>query len=118
MLECRLDNVIFRLGFARTRAEARQLVSHRGVIVKRNGISKIVNIPSYQVKIGDEIFVKEKCRDHKRIYEAIELAKQRAIPEWVESTFSDFKGVIKRMPERSEMPQEISELLIVELYSK
>jgi len=118
LLECRLDNVVYRLGFARTRKEARQLVSHKGIVVNNGKKIEVVNIPSYQVKISDEIYVREKCRQQGRIQEAIELGKQRVIPEWLEVDSSKFQGVIKRMPERDEMPLEIAELLIVELYSK
>ena len=117
-LECRLDNVVYRLGFARTRAEARQLVSHKGVMVNRNGISKVVNIPSFQIKANDEVLIRERCHSQGRIQEAIELTKQKTIPEWLESISSEFKGIVKRIPERSDMPPEIDELLIVELYSK
>lgn len=117
-LECRLDNIVYRLGFARTRREARQLVSHGGIVLKRSDTLRTINIPSFQVKVGDEISIKEKSCHQLRIQEAIELAKQRETPEWLESKQADFYGVVKRMPERSEMPQEIDELLIVELYSK
>ncbi len=118
LLECRLDNVVYRLGFARTRKEARQLVLHKGICVQDSKAKQIVNIPSYQVQSLDEISVREKCRNQGRIQEALELAKQRIMPEWLEAESKEFKGVIKRMPERSEMPLEIDELLIVELYSK
>lgn len=118
MLECRLDNVVYRLGFARTRKEARQLVSHKGIEVNDGKVVRVVNIPSYQVKAGDEILVREKCRNQSRINEAMELAKQRALPEWLEAFIEEFKGIIKRAPDRGDMPQDINELLIVELYSK
>ncbi|MBN1684508.1 MAG: 30S ribosomal protein S4 [Gammaproteobacteria bacterium] len=118
LLETRLDNVVYRLGFARTRKEARQLISHRGITVFDGNIVRIVNIPSFQVKPGYEIFVKEKSRKQLRIQEALELAKMRILPEWLESDTENFKGVVKRLPERNEMPLEINELLIVELYSK
>lgn len=118
MLECRLDNVVFRLGFSRTRKEARQLVSHKCIIVKNKKGSRVVNIPSYQVMPEDEIIVVEKSRSQGRIQEALELAKQRILPAWLEVTPEDFKGLVKRSPERDEMPQEIDEFLIVELYSK
>lgn len=118
MLECRLDNVIYRLGFARTRAEARQLVSHKSVIVNNGKTMQVVNIPSYQVKPGDEIIIVEAAQKQGRIQEAIELAKLRVAPEWLEALPEEFKGVMKRLPERNEMPLEINELLVVELYSK
>lgn len=118
MLECRLDNVVYRLGFARTRKEARQLISHKGIQIKNKNTVRVVNIPSYQVKIDDEILVRESCRNQGRIQEALELAKQRVLPEWMESFPEEFRGVVKRMPERSEMPLDFNELLIVELYSK
>lgn len=117
-LEMRLDNVVFRLGFARTRKEARQLVSHRGVMIKNDKIERVVNLPSYQVQPGDEIMVAERARKQGRIQEALELAKQRMMPEWLEVFPEEAKGVVKRLPERNEMPLEINELLIVELYSK
>ena len=118
MLECRLDNVVYRLGFARTRKEARQLISHKGIVVNHGGVTRVINIPSFQVKAGDEILVRETCRKQGRIQEAMELAKQRVLPEWLEAFPEEFKGVVKRMPERSEMPMDFNELLIVELYSK
>jgi len=117
-LECRLDNVVYRLGFARTRKEARQLISHKGIQVKNKDTTRVINIPSYQVKVNDEILVRESCRNQGRIQEALELAKQRVLPEWMEAFSEEFRGVIKRMPERSEMPLDFNELLIVELYSK
>ena len=118
LLECRLDNVVYRLGFARTRKEARQLVVHKGVVVNNGKNISVVNIPSYQLKDEDEVFVRERCRGQGRIQEARELSKQRILPEWLESDLDKFTGKIKRMPERVEMPSEIYELLIVELYSK
>lgn len=118
LLECRLDNVVYRLGFARTRKEARQLVTHKAIVVKNSKGSRVVNIPSYHIQVDDEILIREKCRNQGRIQEAFELAKQRVLPEWLETTPADYKGAVKRMPERNEMPLDINELLIVELYSK
>ncbi|MGD9152603.1 MAG: 30S ribosomal protein S4 [Gammaproteobacteria bacterium] len=118
MLECRLDNVVYRLGFARTRKEARQLISHKGIQVKNKDTVRVINIPSYQVEVDDEILVREPCRNQGRIQEALELAKQRVLPEWMEAFPEEFRGAVKRMPERSEMPLDFNELLIVELYSK
>ena len=117
-LELRLDNVVYRLGFARTRKEARQLVTHKGIEVYNGKLKRIVNIPSYQLSPGCEIYVREKSRSQGRIQEAQELAKQRVLPEWLEVSPGEFKGTVKRNPERSEMPMEINESLIVELYSK
>jgi len=117
-LEMRLDNVVYRLGFARTRKEARQLVSHRGVKIKNDRIERIVNLPSYQTQSGDQIIIAEHAAKQGRIQEAQELAKQRMLPEWLEVSSEELQGTVKRLPERNEMPLEINELLIVELYSK
>src|SRR3990167_41804 len=114
LLEQRLDNVVYRMGFARTRKEARQLVSHKSIIV--NG--KLVNIPSYAIKPNDIVSVCEAAKAQARIQESVELAKQRALPQWIEVDFSKLEGVFKSMPERSDLPPEFSEQLIVELYSK
>lgn len=119
LLEMRLDNVVYRLGLARTRKEARQLISHGSIVVVTDGDRKrTINIPSFQVRPGYEIAVKEKSQKQLRIQEALELAKVRILPEWLENDPQNFKGTVKRLPERSEMPSEINELLIVELYSK
>ena len=114
LLECRLDNVVYRMGFASTRAEARQLVSHKSIIV--NG--KVVNIPSYQVGVNDEIAVREKAKKQNRVQLAIELAEQNGIAEWVDVDNKALKGVFKSAPLRNELSADISEHLIVELYSK
>lgn len=114
LLECRLDNVAYRMGFGSTRAEARQLVSHKAVLV--NG--KTVNIPSYQVSPNDEIAINEKARKQVRINDAMALAQQRGIPEWMDVDAKKMSGVFKRLPERSDLPAEINESLVVELYSK
>ncbi len=113
-LESRLDNVVYRMGFASTRSEARQLVSHKAI--KVNG--QVVNIASYQVKAGDEIEVREKAKKQSRIQLAMELATQEGVVDWVEVNEKNLSGVFKNTPERSELPSEISENLIVELYSK
>ncbi len=118
LLECRLDNVVYRLGFARTRKEARQLISHKGILLNDGKEPRVVNIPSYQVKQHDEVIVRDKSRDQLRIKESMELAKQREMPEWLELEPKEMKGRVKRIPGRDEMPLEINELLIVELYSK
>lgn len=114
LLEGRLDNVVYRMGFGATRAEARQLVSHRSILV--NG--KSVNVASYQVSPEDVVSVTEKARAQLRIQSALQLAGQRAPVDWVEVDATKMEGVFKRAPDRSELPPEINENLIVELYSK
>jgi len=114
LLESRLDNVVFRMGFAATRAEARQLVSHKAVLV--NGA--VVNIPSCQVKAGDVVALREKARKQLRVQSAMALAAQRGEPEWIEVNVDKLEGVFKAVPERQELSSEINENLIVELYSK
>ncbi len=114
LLECRLDNVVYRMGFASTRAEARQLVSHKAVLVN----SKLVNIASYQVSPGDVIEIKEKCKAQGRIQAALEFAKQRNQPQWIEVDMQKLQGVFKTIPDRSDLPAEFNENLVVELYSK
>lgn len=114
LLESRLDNVVFRMGFASTRAEARQLVSHKAITVNGNP----VNIPSYQVKVGDVVAVREKSKKQARVIEALELAKQIGFPAWVEVTVDKAEGVFKKSPDRDEFGADINESLIVELYSR
>jgi small subunit ribosomal protein S4 len=114
ILECRLDNVVYRMGFGSTRNEARQLVSHKSILV--NG--KPVNIPSYQVKPSDTIAIREKSKKQLRIQSALELAEQYGLPDWVDVNTKNMEGVFKSVPERSELPSEINEQLVVELYSK
>ena len=114
LLEGRLDNVAFRMGFGSTRAEARQLVSHKALWV--NG--RTVNVASYQVQPGDEISVREKARNQLRIKNALELASSRAAVEWVDVDTNKLTGTFKTRPERSELSADINESLIVELYSK
>ncbi|MBD3619354.1 MAG: 30S ribosomal protein S4 [Chromatiales bacterium] len=114
LLECRLDNVVYRMGFGATRSEARQLVSHKAIMV--NGQS--VNIPSYQVKAGDTVSVREKSKKQVRIQDSLALAEQFGFPEWVEVDTKKMEGVFKSVPERSDLPAEINESLVVELYSK
>ncbi|MBE0361952.1 small subunit ribosomal protein S4 [Pseudoalteromonas ulvae UL12] len=114
LLEQRLDNVVYRMGFASTRAEARQLVSHKSVMV--NGI--VVNIPSYRITADDVVVIREKAKKQARIVAALELAEQREKPTWVEVDGSKMEGVFKRLPERSDLSADINEQLIVELYSK
>jgi small subunit ribosomal protein S4 len=114
ILECRLDNVVYRMGFGSTRNEARQLVSHKSILV--NG--KSVNIPSYDVKPSDTISVREKSKKQLRIQSALEIAEQYGLPDWVDVNTKNMEGVFKSVPERSELPSEINEQLVVELYSK
>lgn len=114
MLESRLDNVVYRMGFASTRAEARQLVSHRGILVNE----QIVNIPSYQLKAGDKIAVRERAKAQTRIQSALNIAGQVGFPEWVEVDEKKMEGTLKALPERDEILPDINENLVVELYSK
>ena len=114
LLEQRLDNVVYRMGFASTRAEARQLVSHKAVVV--NG--QVVNIPSFKVRPEDVVSVREKAKKQARIGAALELAEQREKPVWIEVDNNKLEGAFKRLPERSDLSAEINEQLIVELYSK
>ena len=114
LLECRLDNVVYRMGFGATRAESRQLVSHKALQV--NG--QTVNSPSYQVRQDDVVTVREKAKGQLRIKSALDVAAQRGIVEWVEVDPDKLEGVFKRPPDRAELSQEINENLIVELYSK
>ena len=114
ILESRLDNVIFRLGFARTRQEARQIVDHKHVLV--NG--KQVNIPSYLVKAGDTIEIKEKVKSMQRYKDILEVTGGRLVPEWLESDQENLKGVVKELPSGEVIDVPVNEMLIVELYSK
>jgi small subunit ribosomal protein S4 len=114
LLERRLDTVVYRMGFGSTRAEARQLVSHKGVLV--NG--KVVSIPSYSVAPEDEIEVREKAKKQVRVQNAMALAEQYGFADWVEVDTKAAKGVFKRIPDRADLPADINESLIVELYSK
>ena len=114
LLEGRLDNVVYRMGFAATRAEARQLVSHKAIVV--NG--RVVNIPSFQVSVEDVVAVREKSKKQARIKASLELAEQREKPTWLEVDAAKMEGVFKHTPERSDLSADINEHLIVELYSK
>ena len=114
MLESRLDNVVYRMGFASTRAEARQLVSHCAIEV--NG--KRVNIPSYLLRATDVVTVREKSRAQLRIKASLDLAAQNGFPSWVEVDPSNFKGTFKQLPDRGEFANDVNEQLVVELYSK
>ena len=114
LLERRLDNVVYRMGFGSTRAEARQLVSHKAILV--NG--KAVNIPSYSVKLNDVISIREKSKTQARIVESVTLAEQMGFPLWVNVDAKKMEGSFKSIPERADLSQEINESLIVELYSR
>ena len=114
MLESRLDNVIFRLGFARTRREARQIVGHRHVLV--NG--HIVNIPSFLVKAGDEIEIKEKAKGSERYKQILEVTGGRLVPSWLDADQENLKGTVKELPNSEAIDVPVNEMLIVELYSK
>jgi small subunit ribosomal protein S4 len=114
ILECRLDNVAYRMGFGSTRAEARQLVSHKALTV--NG--QVVNIPSYQVQAGDVVAIREKAKKQVRIAEALKLAESIGLPAWVQVDATKLEGIFKKAPDRDEFGAEINESLIVELYSR
>ena len=114
LLEVRLDNVVYRMGFGSTRAESRQLVSHKSVMV--NG--RVVNIPSFKVSANDVVSIREKSRTQARIKAALEVVGQREKPTWVEVDNAKMEGAFKRVPERSDLSADINEQLIVELYSK
>jgi len=114
LLEARLDNVVYRMGFGSTRAEARQLVNHKAILV--NG--SIVNIPSYVVAPEDVVSVRERSRKQARIAEALALAEQTGFPGWVDVNQGKFEGIFKALPDRADLPPDINEQLVVELYSK
>ena len=114
LLELRLDNIIFRMGYGRTRTEARQIVDHKHVLV--NG--KCVNIPSYQVKPGDVISIKEKVKSMQRYKDILEVTGGRAVPSWLEADHENMTGTVKEIPTREQIDVPVNEVLIVELYSK
>ena len=114
LLECRLDNVVYRMGFGSTRAESRQLVSHKTIMV--NG--RCVNIPSYQVRSEDVISVQEKARKQQRIQDSLALSEQYGFPGWIEVDTTKMEGIFKMVPEREDLSPDINEQLVVELYSK
>ena len=115
LLECRLDNVVYRMGFAVTRAQARQLVSHKAILVNGQG----VNIPSYQVKPEDVVAIREKAKSQLRLKEAVTLSQEMdLVPGWVDVDAKKMEGVFKAYPDRDELSADINESLIVELYSK
>jgi small subunit ribosomal protein S4 len=113
-LESRLDNVVYRMGYASTRAEARQLVSHKSIVVNE----QLINIPSYQVSAGDSVKIREKSKSQQRIKDSLTVAEQYGFPNWVEVNSKDMSGVFKSVPDRIELGAEINEQLVVELYSK
>ncbi len=114
LLEGRLDNVVYRMGFASTRAEARQLVSHKAIAVN----DSLVNVPSYQVSAGDKIGIREKAKKQMRVQAALDIASQVGLPDWVDVNQKAMEGVLKSIPEREEILPDINENLVVELYSK
>jgi small subunit ribosomal protein S4 len=114
LLETRLDNVVYRSGFGATRAEARQLVNHKAIMVN----NKVVNIPSYQVRPNDVITVREKAKKQTRITDSINLAKTRGIADWISLDENKLEATFKNVPERTDLPPDINEQLVVELYSK
>ena len=114
LLESRLDNVVYRMGFGSTRAEARQLISHKAILVDE----QIVNVASYQVAPDQVISVRQRAQKQARIAESIELSQQRGVPDWMEVDTKKMEGVFKSLPDRSDLPAEINESLVVELYSK
>jgi len=114
LLESRLDNVVYRMGYASTRAEARQLVSHKAIVVNE----QLINIPSYQVTSGDIIKIRTKSRNQQRIKDALVVAEQYGFPAWVEVNAKDMSGTFKSVPDRVDLGSEINEQLVVELYSK
>ena len=114
LLEGRLDTVVHRLGFGCTRAESRQLVKHKSILVNGRG----VNVPSYQVQPGDKIEVAEHCRGQLRIQSSLNLNEGQGVPEWLSLNAEEMSGIFKRVPERNELPSEFNEQLVVELYSK
>jgi small subunit ribosomal protein S4 len=114
LLEGRLDNVVYRMGFASTRAEARQLVSHKAILIN----SKLTNIPSFQVSPGDTVSIREKAKKQQRIADALAITEQYGFPAWVEVSVKDLSGTFKALPDRVDLGSEINEQLVVELYSK
>ncbi len=114
LLESRLDSVVFRMGFARTRREARQVVDHKHVLV--NG--KVINVPSYQIKAGDVIEIKESAKSMQRYKDIVEVTGGRLVPEWMDVDIDNFKGAVKNLPTREMIDVPVDEMLIVELYSK
>ena len=121
LLESRLDNVVYRMGFSSTRAEARQLVRHKSIVVQPQGDAAkalVVNIPSYCVRPGDVVTVRDRSKEQTRINDALRMIEGMGFPDWVEVDVTNKSGTFKRVPDRSELPAEINEQLVVELYSK
>lgn len=114
ILESRLDNVVYRMGFAATRAEARQLVSHKAILVN----NKVLNIPSYQVSGGDQVSIREKSRGQQRVKDALQVTEQYGFPSWVEVDTQKMSGIFRSTPDRADLGSDINEQLVVELYSK
>ncbi len=114
LLEKRLDNVVYRMGFGSTRAEARQLVSHKAIVV--NG--QTVNIPSYSVKAGDTVAIREKSKKQVRVADSLQLLQQSGFPSWVSVDSTKMEGIFKQVPDRTDVAQDINESMIVELYSR
>ena len=114
LLEQRLDNVVYRMGFGSTRAEVRPLVSHKAIMVD----GQLVNVPSFQLQPNQTVSIREKARKQARIADSLELAQQRGLPGWIEVDAKKFEGVFKAVPDRGDLPAEINESLVVELYSK
>ncbi|KAF3980862.1 MAG: 30S ribosomal protein S4 [Methylococcales symbiont of Hymedesmia sp. n. MRB-2018] len=114
LLESRLDNVVYRMGYASTRAEARQLVSHKSIVVN----DQITNIPSFQISVGDEIKIREKSKKQQRIVDSLSVTEQYGFPTWVEVSQKDMSGTFKSLPERADLGADMNEQLVVELYSK
>jgi small subunit ribosomal protein S4 len=114
LLESRLDNVVYRMGYASTRAEARQLVSHKSIVVN----DSITNIPSYQVNAGDEVKIRDKSKKQQRIVDSLSVTEQYGFPSWVDVNSKEMTGLFKSHPERSELGADMNEQLVVELYSK
>ncbi len=121
LLESRLDNVVYRMGFGSTRAEARQLVRHKSIVVKPQGDADkaaVINIPSYQIKPGDVVEIRDRSKEQTRVIDALRVLEGIGFPDWVEVDTSNKTGKFKRIPDRNELPAEINEQLVVELYSK
>lgn len=114
LLETRADNVLYRMGYASTRSEARQMIRHTGIYINE----RLVNIPSYQLKAGDKVVLHERLKNQLRVKSSVEQARERQLTEWLSVDYSQFSGEIKHIPSRSDMPPELNENAVVELYSK
>ncbi|HIH2763185.1 MAG TPA: 30S ribosomal protein S4 [Candidatus Azoamicus sp.] len=118
LIEARLDNVVYRMGFALTRAESRQLISHKAIIVVRNGKETTINIPSYIIKKGDIIKVKDSCKSQLRIQYALKCAEKNGFAKWIDTDIKNMSGKFTREPDRKELPTEFKEQLVCEFYSR